>query len=106
MDVFSVVEYADYLFSKDAENVMLLGGWMTASPLAQERFEDLGYQDGAECLYYGENVSLIVEDGCDVSWLEKYLQSRFGECKLEAAEYIDSREPKRFLEYRVVRSEE
>ena len=106
VDVFSAVEYGDHLFSKDAENVMLLGGWMTASPLAQERFEDLGYQDGAECLYYGENVSLIVEDGCDVSWLEKYLQSRFGECKLEVAEYIDSREPKRFLEYRVVRSEE
>ncbi len=106
VDVFSVVEYADFLFSKDAENIMLLGGWLTASPLAQERFEDFGYKDGAECLYYGKNVSLIVEDGCDVSWLEKHLQNRFGECKLKVIERIYGRETKGFLEYRVVRSEE
>ena len=52
--------------------MMLLGGWMSASPLAQERFQRLGYQDGAECLYNSKEVSLIAEEGFDVAWLEAY----------------------------------
>ncbi len=102
VDVFSVVEYADFQYAEDAENMMLLGGWMSASPLAKERFAKLGYTDGAECLYYDEAVSLIVEADNDVAWLEKYLQNRFGECKLEAVGAISNLNTKSFVEYRVI----
>lgn len=106
VDVFSAVEYADFLFAEDASNIMLLGGWMSASPLAQERFAKVGYTDGAECLYYGEHVSLIVEEGYDVTWIEEYLQNRFGDCSLKEVARINSREPGGFVEYRVARNEE
>lgn len=103
VDVFSVVEYAGMQYEKDAENMMLLGGWMSAGPLANKRFAELGFSDGAECLYYCENVSLIAELGADMSWLEEYLQNRFGECKLEIVAEINSRDPKGFVEYQVIK---
>lgn len=106
VDVFSVVEYADFLFEEDSSNMMLLGGWMSASPLAQERFQRLGYQDGAECLYNSKEVSLIAEEGFDVVWLEEYLQNRFGECTIREVARIDSCESKCFVEYRVVKGKE
>ena len=106
VDVFSAVEYADFLFVEDASNIMLMGGWMSASPLANERFERVGYKDAAECLYYGKQVSLIVEKDSDITWLEEYLQNRFGECSLVEVAKINSREPKGFVEYQVVQNKE
>lgn len=101
VDVFSAVEYAGMQYEEDAENIMLMGGWMSASPLAEERFTKLGAEDAAEALVYQDNVSLIAEKDADMSWLEKYLQTRFGECELEAVAEIRNRDPKVFVEYRV-----
>lgn len=101
VDVFSAVEYSGMQYEEDAENIMLLGGWMSASPLAKERLAKIDAKDAAEALFYQENVSLIVEKGMDISWLEEYLQNRFGECALEAVAEISNREPKIFVEYQV-----
>lgn len=102
-DVFAAVKYADYQYVRDAENIMLLGGWMSASPLACERLEELEAKDAAEALYYQESVSLIADKGTDVNWLEAYLQKRFGACELEAVAEIGDGASAGFVEYRVVR---
>lgn len=83
MDVFSSVKCADALFEEDASNLMLMGGWLTASPLAQERLANLGGEDAAQVLFQQEAAQLVTDGKTDVSWLEEYLSERFGSCKLE-----------------------
>ena len=99
VDVFSAVEYADALYAGDAENLMLMGGWMSASPLAEEVFAGLGAGDAAEALCNNNKVSLIVESGKDMLWLEEYMQGRFGECELKAVKDITWRDGEGFTEY-------
>ncbi len=82
LDVFSVVSYADGVYEEDAENLLIMGGWMTGSPLAKERMEQLGGADAAEVLYYNRDARLVVEQDKDITWLESYLQKRFGDCSL------------------------
>lgn len=101
MDVFSSVKYSDMQYTKDVGNLKLLGGWMSASPLVEECFAQLGFADGAEALFYGKEVSLIATKETDVSWLEEYLQKRFGDCRLVAVGEINSRNPQCFVEYMV-----
>ena len=104
-DVFSVVEYGGLLFESDAENLMLAGGWMSASPLAEQRMNAYGAQDGAQALYKSENVVFLAENEKDMGWMERYLQSRFGDCELLAGSEIACSPTKVFIEYRVVHKE-
>ncbi len=103
VDVFSTVEYSDMQYAADPENMMLMGGWMSASPLAANRLEKLGAKDAAEALFYKENVSLIAEKGRSMEWLEDYLCARFGACSLEEAAVLDGGMEKIFIEYRIRR---
>lgn len=91
MDVFSSVRYADNQYTKDASNLMLLGGWLTASPLTKERLEGLGGEDAAQVLCLQENAYLVTEPEADVLWLESYLQERFGEVSLVKVDEISRR---------------
>lgn len=77
VDVFSAVKYADNLFSEDNNNIMLLGGWMSASPLAEEKLTVLGNKDASEVLYTNEKVRLVVSSQRDCLWLEEYFAKRF-----------------------------
>ncbi len=88
MDVFSVVGYADSLYEEDASNMMLMGGWLTGSPLARERLEQLGGKDAAQVLYENRDARLVVRQGYDITWLETYLQTRFGDCRLVVTNQI------------------
>lgn len=87
-DVFSVVKYAGTHYSSDCENIMILGGWMSYSPLAQERLMQLNARDAAQALVNGENVKLLVAKDKDITWLEGYLQNRFGHVELELVDEI------------------
>ena len=100
-DVFSIVEYSDLLFEQDPENIMMAGGWMSASPLAAERFAAYGATDGAQALFKNENVVFLAEKDRDVSWLEAYLQNRFGACELQSGQEILCGPDKILVEYRV-----
>ena len=62
---------------------MIMGGWLTASPLAQERLANLGGEDAAQVLFQQDEVQLVTDGKTDVAWLEAYLSERFGSCKLE-----------------------
>ena len=103
MDVFSAVEYSELSFERDSKNLMLAGGWMSASPLAAERFAAFGVGDGAQALFGKEQVSFLAQKGRDVTWLEDYLQERFGACDLQAVSEIPCSPNKVFVEYKVVK---
>lgn len=77
MDVFSAVAYAGELYGRDPEQIMLLGGWLTGSPLALQRLEKYGAPDAALALGHGQ-VCLVAAGDRDMSWLEAYLCHRLG----------------------------
>lgn len=82
MDVFSAVKYGDMLFAADNENIMMIGGWLSSSPLSTERLSKLGGQDGAEVMYYSENVRLVVASDREIAWMEEYFMKRFPDARL------------------------
>lgn len=103
IDVFSAVEYSGLSFERDSENLMLAGGWMSASPLAAERFHAFEAGDGAEALFGKDQVSFLAQKDRDLTWLEDYLQERFGACALQATSEIPCSPNKVFVEYKVVK---
>lgn len=87
-DVFSLAECFDTNDEIKPTNVLMIGGWLTESPLAKERLEALGGADAAEVLYYNKNVRLLANDTYDVSWLKEYFSNRFGDCELVETNHI------------------
>ncbi len=89
MDVFSTVKYGEYLFAGENDNIMLLGGWLTDSPLAKDRIAALGGMDASEVLATNEDVRLVVcpERGC--AWMEEYLAGRFPGSRLVCEKELD-----------------
>ena len=87
-DVFSLSECYDTNDTMKPTNVMMIGGWLTESPLAKKRLEALGGADAAEALYDNANVRLLANDTYDVTWLQEYFRNRFGECELVETNHI------------------
>lgn len=104
MDVFSTVEYGEYLFAGENDNIMLLGGWLTDSPLAKDRIAALGGRDASEVLGTNEDVRLVVcpERGCE--WMEEYLAGRFQGSRLVCEKELDLGDGS-FLIYRLEKEE-
>ncbi len=100
MDVFSAVAYAGELYRRDSEQILLLGGWLTRSPLVQQRLAVYDAWDGAQAMRHGQ-VRLLAAEGRDVSWLEDYLKQRLGEAELRVQEYIVCGEDIEFVVYRL-----
>lgn len=81
LDVLSSVKYSDRLGEEDSSNLMLLGGWLTKSPLAKERMEKWGGRDAAEVLYNNERAYLVV--AADKSTMvAEYFENRFTDKQL------------------------
>ncbi len=88
VDVFSTTTYADIDYTSDFSNMMMIGGWLSDSPLAKGRMEQFGGRDAAEVLYYNEDARLVADISRDMTWLEEYLQKRFGDCELVVSNVI------------------
>lgn len=101
MDVFSAVAYAGKLYEADTGQVMLLGGWLTKSPLAQQRLAQYGAGDAAEALQQ-PGVYLAAAEGQDMAWLQGYLEKRLGEVQLQKRESIICGEDIAFVIYQLV----
>ena len=100
MDVFSAVAYAGEVYKKDSEQIMLLGGWLTQSPLVAQRLAAYGASDGAQALLHGQ-VRLIAAGDRDISWLEAYLAGRLGAVELKARESVSCGEDVEFVIYQL-----
>ena len=81
---------------------MLAGGWMSASPLAQLRFEERGAIDGAEALYKDPQTVFLIDGSRDIEGLQQYLMERFGECRLESVAEVICSESTVFVEYQLI----
>ncbi len=88
VDVFSTTTYADIDYTADFSNMMMIGGWLSGSPLAKGRMEQFGGKDAAEVLYYNKDARLVADISRDMTWLEEYLQERFGDCELVVSNVI------------------
>lgn len=101
MDVFSAVPYAGELYRQDSGRILLLGGWLAHSPLAQRRLAYYDAEDGAQALRH-EQVYLLAEEGRDMAWLQEYLEERLGEVELRVQETVVCGEDTAFVIYRLV----
>ncbi|MBO5283227.1 MAG: hypothetical protein J6B43_08900 [Lachnospiraceae bacterium] len=101
MDVFSAVAYAGKLYEADDGQVMLLGGWLTRSPLAQQRLAQYGAGDAAEALLR-PGVYLAAAKERDMTWLQSYLEKRLGEVRLQERESIACGEDAAFVIYQLI----
>ena len=72
VDVFSSVAYAGRLFEKDANNMQLMGGWLSGSPIADHKMS------GAE------KVSVVVRNNRAYEWMEPYFIEKYGVGELTA----------------------
>lgn len=101
MDVFSAVTYAGELYEADDGQVMLLGGWLTRSPLAQQRLAQYGAGDATEALLQ-PGVYLAAAKEQDMTWLQSYLEKRLGEVRLQERESIACGEDAAFVIYQLI----
>ncbi len=102
IDVFSAVEYGELQYGRDGSNLMLAGGWMSASPSALKRLADRNAEDGAEALYQDVETLFLADKTRNMEGLQSYLIRRFGDCKLESVDEISCGEDKIFTVYRLV----
>ncbi|MCI9073688.1 MAG: hypothetical protein HFH80_12985 [Lachnospiraceae bacterium] len=100
MDVFSAVAYAGELYGGDSEQIMLLGGWLTHSPLARQRLAEYGASDAAQALEH-PRVRLVAAGDRDMTWLEEYLCLRLGKVRLREQESISCEGGAEFVVYKL-----
>ncbi len=101
LDVYPMVMYGESLYSKSPSNIMLLGGWLTKSPVSETVFESYCAEDGGEALVSGKDVYFVTYEDKDVEWFSDYLCSRFGECKLNLEDSIHCQNDKTYAVYRI-----
>lgn len=101
-DVFSTVAYAGEVYEKDSGKVLLLGGWLTQSPLIQQRLAQYNAADGAEALQHPQ-VRLLAAGDRDIAWLESYLQQRLGIAELKVRDSIVCGDGVEFVVYQLMR---
>lgn len=102
LDVFSAAYYGGLLYEEDSTNLMLAGGWMSATPHVLEKFEKMSVADGGEALYEDTRTVFLADKTRDLEELQAYLTERFGECSLLPVTEIICSESKVFVEYRLV----
>lgn len=102
VDVFSAVAYAGEVYEKDSGKVLLLGGWLTRSPLVQQRLAQYGAADGAGALQHPQ-VRLLAAGDSDIAWMEGYLEQRLGAAKLKAQKSIACGDGVEFIVYQLMR---
>ncbi len=83
LDVRSMVNYTGKIWDRTTrqENHLLAGGWMSESPLLNDRLK--GAADGGE-LFVEEDSKCcyVIATDRDVRWLEEYFEKRFGDGQL------------------------
>ena len=83
-------------FDTTQDNYFQLGGWISASPVLQERMEQVALAegvtdksvDGADLLRYGSRVYFVVEETRGMDWMSAYMAARFPGTKMEVTERL------------------
>ena len=104
LDVYATVDDsrdALALTQDRTENYLLLGGWITHSPLVKEKLQSWGYDSARDALETGENVYLAVREGKGITirQAEQMLQT----VTFESADTISVNQETVFGIYRPIR---
>lgn len=70
MDVYATVNHTRYALGRNTgemENYLTLGGWITASPLVEEKLKAWGYDTVKDALVSGEDVYFVIKKGAGIS---------------------------------------
>ncbi|MCX4305623.1 MAG: hypothetical protein OSJ69_07450 [Acetatifactor sp.] len=104
MDVYSTVNYSQEIFGEELlrpENYDICGGWLSKSPLCEEKYGHFGFTSPGMALLEGDAVYFVAEQGSDLEWLigiygekgisvsldyQENVAGRFDIIKLKAAE--------------------
>lgn len=83
LDVYAVVNHTEYAlkdYDGSYENYLLLGGWVSGSPLVTEKLSVWGYGSAFDALDNGGNVYLVLKEGfgMDPEELENFYFWRTG----------------------------
>ena len=93
LDVYSHVAYAERLYEKGPENAMLLGGWMTNTPLSRHKLSE------------SEKLFFVVDSDREISWMEDAFSSGFGKCELTEDDEIILPSGKEYKIYQITKTE-
>lgn len=83
-DVYSTVTYSEKLMTDRDKpfNYDLLGGWLVKSPLTSRKLSAFGFSSMGEAVRAGEGVSILAEEGADMSWLKEFFADTGVEAEL------------------------
>lgn len=83
-DVYSTVAYSEKLMTDRDKpfNYDLLGGWLVKSPLTSRKLSAFGFSSMGEAVRAGEGVSILAEEGADMSWLKEFFADTGVEAEL------------------------
>lgn len=107
VDVYATVNYTEYAvreYDSAYENYLVLGGWLTESPLLFRKLQKEGYTSALQALREGENVYLVLKEG--VSMTPEMLYERYPEeiSRLVAVEHLTT-EHGEFVIYQIATEE-
>jgi len=107
LDVYSMVDYTDKVWStgQGREKYLLAGGWMSGSPLLQERLRNA--KDGGVLLERAADrgdCCYIIGTDRGIDWLQEYCTTRFEGFYLEKTDTISLDGKDIFYVYRPVKT--
>ncbi len=75
LDIVSMWDYSQGVLETGPrlQNYFLAGGWASGSPMANQRFAQIGAADGADALLRLSQVHYVIEKDRAYDWLELYL---------------------------------
>lgn len=90
LDVRTMGVYTAGFFSREMmqPNTLLAGGWLTRSPLMDERYASLGVLDGGEALAICADTYYVTTNADDATWLQSYLQTRYPDCSVSVTDSL------------------
>lgn len=102
MDVYATVNRTQYAIldnSGKKENYLILGGWITGSPLVEDKLALWGYDSAIDALLHGENVYFVKKENTGLSL--EVLESIFEGYRLELCDSIYTEGGNVFMVYQV-----
>ncbi len=107
LDVYSTVDYTEKVWStgQGRENYLLAGGWMSGSPLLQERLGNA--KDGGVLLEKAAergDCCYIIGTEREIDWLQEYCTTRFEGFYLEKTDIISLDGKDIFYVYRPIKT--
>ncbi len=92
LDVYSVAKYSEPVFEwKETryQNSLLLGGWVTESPLVDEKIGYLGTDSSLKALLEKEEVYFVMNTEYSTKYIEEYLKTKDSDIMIQYKDEVN-----------------